>query len=83
LVAISAGPLKEKEGCPFLFYSCEEEIERRIEIFKLLKYILLFHCTFDCTFDCTFGGHIGRPIERKRRLSISILLLRNRNREKN
>jgi hypothetical protein len=34
-VSISAGPLKEKEGCPFLFYSCEEEIERRIEFFKL------------------------------------------------
>jgi hypothetical protein len=35
LAAISAGPFKEKEGYPFLFYSSKEEIERRIEGFKL------------------------------------------------
>jgi hypothetical protein len=32
LAAISAGPLEEKEGYPYLFYSSKEEIERRIEI---------------------------------------------------
>jgi hypothetical protein len=29
LKTISADPLEEKEGYPFLFYSSKEEIERR------------------------------------------------------
>ena len=41
-----------------------------------------FDYTFDFTFDFKIGGHISRPIERKTRLSIYILLLRRRNREK-